>query len=73
MALISIISYSILKSASKYKAFKPTVKMYLPNHIRSQFIEIYATQWDIALFLPTASFRKKSITQVWEDSRRKAT
>lgn len=66
------ISYGILKSASKYKAFKPTVKMYLPNHIRSQFIEIYATQWDIALFLPTASFRKASITKVWEDSRKRA-
>tara|TARA_B100001093_G_scaffold426287_1_gene420178 strand:- start:27217 stop:27804 length:588 start_codon:yes stop_codon:yes gene_type:complete len=66
------ISYGILKSASKYKAFKPTVKMYLPNHIRSQFIEIYATQWDLALFLPTASFRKAPISKVWEDSRKRA-
>lgn len=66
------ISYGILKSASKYKAFKPTLKMYLPNHIRSQFIEIYATQWDLALFLPTASFRKAPIQKVWEDSRKKA-
>ena len=35
------LSYSILNGATKYKAFKPTFKRYLSNHVRSRFIEIY--------------------------------
>ena len=52
------ISYSILQSASKYRYFKPTLKKYLRAHVRSQFLEIQVQEWDIALFLPTESFRK---------------
>lgn len=65
------ISYSILQSASKYRFFKPTIKKYLRNHVRSQFLEIPATEWDIALFLPTESFRKSDTGRIWEDSRKK--
>jgi hypothetical protein len=65
------VSYSILQSASKYKFFKPTIKKYLRNHVRSQFLEIPATEWDIALFLPTESFRKSDTGRIWEDSRKK--
>jgi hypothetical protein len=65
------VSYSILQSASKYRFFKPTIKKYLRNHVRSQFLEIPATEWDIALFLPTESFRKSDTGRIWEDSRKK--
>jgi hypothetical protein len=65
------ISYSILQSASKYRYFKPTLKKYLRTHVRSQFLEIQVKEWDIALFLPTESFRKADTGRIWEESRKK--
>ena len=65
------ISYSILQGASKYRYFKPTLKKYLRTHVRSQFLEIQVKEWDIALFLPTESFRKADTGRVWEESRKK--
>jgi len=63
------ISYQILKSASKYKAFKPTVKKYLYSHVRSQFLEVTSIEWDIALFLPLERFKKSDTQTIWNDSR----
>ena len=64
------ISYSILQSASKYRFFKPMLKKYLRSHVRSQFLEVQVNEWDIAIFLPTESFRKADTGRVWEDSRK---
>jgi len=63
-------SYNILNSASKYKEFRPTVKHYLANHVKSKLIYINPSEWDISLFLPTERFEKASKTKVWEDSKR---
>ena len=65
------ISYSILQSASKYRFFKPMLKKYLRSHVRSQFLEVQVNEWDIAIFLPTESFRKADTGRVWEESRKK--
>ena len=64
------ISYSILQSASKYRYFKPMLKKYLRSHVRSQFLEVQVNEWDIAIFLPTESFRKADTGRVWEKSRK---
>lgn len=64
-------SYDVLKSASKYKYFIPTVKRYLTKQVRSRFIEVYASEWDIALFLPVSQFKKASERKVWAESRKK--
>lgn len=64
------ISYGVLKSASKYKEFKPTIKMYLTPHIRSRLIYVHPSEWDIALWLNVAQFEKKTQTQVWAESRK---
>jgi len=64
------ISYSILQSASKYRYFKPMLKKYLRSHVRSQFLEVQVNEWDIAIFLPTESFRKAVTGRVWEESRK---
>ena len=66
------LSYGILKGAAKYKAFKPTFKRYLSSQVRSRFIEINSSEWDIALFLPLESFAKASKGSVWADSRKMA-
>ena len=64
------LTYDILNSAAKYRFFKPTIKKYLNNHVRSRFILINANQWDMALFLPTERFVKKNKNFVWKESRR---
>lgn len=65
------ISYSILKGASRFRYFKPCIKKYLFDHIRSPFIYIAPDEWDIAVFLPTQRFIKKTSEQVWAESRKK--
>ena len=64
------ISYKILKAASKYSLFKPTFKHYLTDHVRSRFIEITSSEWDIAAFLPVQRFQKASQSKIWSDSRK---
>lgn len=64
------ISYDVLKGASKFRGFKPTVKHYLMKHVRTRFIYVEPTEWDIALFLPTAQFIGAGKQKVYADSRR---
>lgn len=64
------INYQILKAASKHKYFKPCIKRYLTSHIRTSLMEVDIKEWDWALFLPLANFKKASERQVWDDSIR---
>jgi len=63
------LSYSILKSTEKFQLFRPTFKRYLNSQVRSRFVEVHSTEWDIALFLNTEQFIGASKTKVWADSR----
>ena len=63
------LSYGLLKRAAKYKYFKPCVKHYLSDHVRSRFALVPAPEWEIAAFLPTADWQKASASQVYKDSR----
>ena len=63
------LSYNTLKKASKMRYFKPCFKRYLTAHVKSRFARVPASEWEIATFLPTASFEKASKTKVWKDSR----
>ena len=62
------ISYEILKKAGRFKFFKPTFKHYLSGHVKSRFVEINSSDWDIALFLPTERFEKKDKQTVWSNA-----
>ena len=64
------INYKLLDNAAKYKGFKPCVKRYLTSQLRSRFMYIYPSEWDVALFLPTERFQGASKTQVWADTRK---
>lgn len=66
-----IISYKILKNASQFAAFKPCLKMYLFDHVRSPFLYIKPDYWDMCAFLPTARFDKASQNRVWFESMAK--
>ena len=64
------LSYSTLNSASTSKYFKPCIKHHLRSQIKSRFIEIVPSEWDMALMLPLQSFEGASATTVWKDSRK---
>jgi len=64
-----LLSYQLLKSTGKLKEFKPCFKHYLNEHIRSKFLLIEPADWEIAIFLPTESFRKEGKSSVWRKSR----
>jgi len=66
-----VASYKILKGASKFSLFEPTIHRYLKGYVQSRFIEITSSEWDLALFLPVESFKKKSKSKVWADTQRK--
>jgi hypothetical protein len=62
------LSYRLLNGVSQFKYFKPCVKHYLMPQVRSQFLYIAPSEWNIALFLPLARFEKASQARVWTDS-----
>jgi len=64
------VSYSLLKRAAKFKYFKPCVKHYLSNNVKSRFARVPAPEWEIATFLPTADFQKSGKSAVYKDSRK---
>jgi hypothetical protein len=59
------ISYEVLQAAARGKHYEPCVKQYLISHLKSQFMYIYPSEWDVATFLPVEKFAKKSKSQVW--------
>ena len=60
----------LLASASDLEYYKPCIKHYLNEHVRSNFAEVKAPEWEIATFLPPALFEKADHRQVYNDSRR---
>jgi hypothetical protein len=63
-------TYNILNSAARYRFFKPCIKRYLTNHVKSRYLYIPYDDWDTALFLPTERFTKTNKLAVWNDSRK---
>jgi hypothetical protein len=41
------------------------------SHVQGQFVEISASEWDIAALLPVEQFEKANKNKVWADSRKK--
>lgn len=65
------ITYQLLKSAARFRLFKPCFKQYLFEHMRSKFIYVPPEEWDMSVFLPTEQFKKATREEVWKDSRSK--
>lgn len=63
------LTYRTLKKSSKLRYFKPCFKHYLNSHVKSQFAQVPAPEWEIATFLPMADFRKATNQKVYQDSR----
>jgi hypothetical protein len=63
-------SYDILSSSQKYRQFKPCWKRYLLDHVRSPFSIVPASDWEMAVYLPSESFTGASKEKVWMDSQK---
>ena len=63
-------NYNILNNAAKFKYFAPCVKHYLTEQVRSRFLYVYPSEWDIALFLPLERFQGASKQKVWAESKK---
>lgn len=63
------LTYRMLQKSSNLRYFKPCVKHYLNSQVTSKFAEVPAPEWEIAIFLPTAQFRKANSYKVHYDSR----
>ena len=64
------LTYRLLKGASRFRYFQPCFKHYLLDHVKSRFAQVPAPEWEIATFLPTASWKKASAGRVYSDSRK---
>lgn len=64
------VSQRMLKSAAKFRYYEPCYKHYLANHVKSRFAIVQPAEWEIATFLPTASWSKASASRVYSDSRK---
>lgn len=63
------LTYRMLKKSSSLRYFKPCLKHYLNSQVTSKFAEVLAPEWEVAIFLPTAQFRKANSYKVHYDSR----
>jgi len=64
------ITYNLLKATKNYKYFKPCFKHYLSQNVSSDIMKVNAAEWNIAIFLQTATFKKAGQGKVWSDSRK---
>jgi hypothetical protein len=62
------ISYDILQATKRYAEFRPCIKRYLHNHVRSKLLTIQPNEWDVAIMLPLHQFKGAKAQTVWKDS-----
>ena len=55
-----------LKALSEHKLFKHAVKAYRVDHVRSVFVRIPSTAWQMALFLPVARWQNNTQKFAWK-------
>jgi hypothetical protein len=65
------LSWQLMKATLDTPMADICVKRYLYSHFRSRALFIPASEWEAVIYLPTATFEKKSQTAVWRDAWRK--
>jgi len=63
------INYEILSQVKQFREFEPCFKHYLTKHLKSKLVLIPASEWDVALFLPTEQFKGATKTSIWNKSK----
>ena len=72
------ITYKILKGTSRYRLYKPCLKLYLHSQVKSRFFVVNPSEWDMTVFLPIERFDSVNgqailKSRVWADSMKKLT
>jgi len=62
------VTYPMLDASSRLKEFRPCIKQYLYNHVKSRILSVEHNEWDIAVFLPIQQFKNAKPQEVWKDS-----
>ena len=65
------VTYNLLQSANKMKAFAPCYKNYLTSHVASHVAVVEAPEWEIAMLMPLQKFVGAGKEYVWRESRKK--
>ncbi len=64
------ITYDFFKQARAFKEYRPCFKKYLTENIRGNIVKVPAPEWEIAVHLPLALWRKADETTVHRESER---
>ena len=64
------IRYSLLSKVRRLRQFSPCLKHYLSDHVKSRISQVYAPDWQTAIFLPTEHFAKANKVKVWKESQK---
>lgn len=62
------VTYDILSASKRFKEFRPCIKRYLLDHVKSKILAVQPDEWETAVFLPLQHFKKAPARKVWEDS-----
>jgi hypothetical protein len=62
------VTYDILNASRRLREFKPCLKRYLFNHMRSRLLAIQPNEWETATLLPIQSFKGATANKVWKES-----
>lgn len=66
-----VMTYNFLKTTSLLKEYRPAIKRYNLRNVRTRFIHIHPSEWNVVIFLPTHNFIGQSAELIWEESLRK--
>ena len=64
------ITYDKLKAAARLRLFQPCFKKYLYSQVQSKTVMIPASEWEIALWMPTDSFAGEDRQAIWKETRK---
>lgn len=62
------ITYDILNASKRFRSFKPCIKRYLTQHVKSKILAVQPNEWEVATFLPVYQFKGAKPEQVWKES-----
>lgn len=61
------LTYRKLQRMASFPYFKPLIKRYRKDHVRSLFVKVEVRYWPIAIFLPIAKWQKQNANVVYRD------
>ena len=62
------ITYDILSSVKRLRAYAPCLKRYLFNHVNTRLLKVEPHEWETALYLPVEQFQKVKQQTVQKES-----